>query len=99
MFPPTAAACFSSVVRHPRSPFWRQGRLTASGCVRPRLRRESSQNLWPVSDIISIASRSMELRPGDLTMTGTPENVGPIQRGDTVTGGTEGIGEIRLHVA
>ncbi len=41
----------------------------------------------------------MELRPGDLTMTGTPENVGPIQRGDTVTGGTEGIGEIRLHVA
>ncbi len=40
--------------------------------------------IWPVPDIISIASRSMELQPGDLIMTGTPEGVGPLQRGESI---------------
>jgi len=55
--------------------------------------------IWPVPDIISIASRSMELRPGDLIMTGTPEGVGPVQRGEVMTGGIDGLGEIRISVS
>jgi len=54
--------------------------------------------IWPVPDIISIASRSMELRPGDLIMTGTPEGVGPVKRGEVMTGGIDGLGEIRIAV-
>jgi fumarylpyruvate hydrolase len=54
--------------------------------------------IWSVPEIISIASRSMELRPGDLIMTGTPEGVGPVQRGQTMTGGIDGLGEIRIAV-
>ncbi len=54
--------------------------------------------IWPVPDIISIASRSMELRPGDLIMTGTPEGVGPVRRGEVMTGGIDGLGEIRIAV-
>ena len=54
--------------------------------------------IWPVPDIISIASRSMELRPGDLIMTGTPEGVGPVQRGQVMTGGIDGLGEIKITV-
>lgn len=54
--------------------------------------------LWTVPDIISIASRSMSLHPGDLIMTGTPENVGPVQRGQVMTGGIEGLGEIEVAV-
>ena len=54
--------------------------------------------IWPVDDIIAIASRSMELRPGDLIMTGTPEGVGPVQRGETMTGGIDGLGEIKISV-
>ncbi len=54
--------------------------------------------IWPVPDIISIASRSMELQPGDLIMTGTPEGVGPLQRGDEVTGGIDGLGGITLRI-
>ena len=54
--------------------------------------------IWPVPDIISIASRSMELRPGDLIMTGTPEGVGPVQRGEVMTGGIDGLGEIKITV-
>jgi len=54
--------------------------------------------IWPVADIISIASRSMELRPGDLIMTGTPEGVGPVRRGEVMTGGIDGLGEIKIAV-
>jgi len=54
--------------------------------------------IWSVPDIISIASRSMALQPGDLIMTGTPEGVGPLQRGDEVTGGIDGLGGITLHI-
>ncbi len=58
-----------------------------------------SKLIWPVPDIISICSRSMALRPGDIIMTGTPEGVGPVQRGEVMTGGIDGMGEIRIPVA
>ena len=54
--------------------------------------------IWPVPDIIATASRSMELRPGDLIMIGTPEGVGPVERGQVMTGGIDGLGEIRIAV-
>jgi fumarylpyruvate hydrolase len=57
-----------------------------------------SKLIWPVSDIISICSRSMTLKPGDVIMTGTPEGVGPVQRGEVMTGGIEGLGEISIAV-
>ena len=54
--------------------------------------------IWPVPDIISICSQSIALKPGDIIMTGTPEGVGPVQRGQVMTGGIEGLGEIRIGV-
>ena len=55
--------------------------------------------IWPVADIIAIASRSMQLKPGDLIMTGTPENVGPLVPGDIVTGGIDGLPDIKIAIA
>ncbi|MBR0835669.1 fumarylacetoacetate hydrolase family protein [Bradyrhizobium manausense] len=57
-----------------------------------------SKLIWPVPDIISICSQSMALKPGDIIMTGTPEGVGPVQRGQVMTGGIERLGEIRIPV-
>ncbi|MDA9441654.1 fumarylacetoacetate hydrolase [Bradyrhizobium sp. CCBAU 51745] len=57
-----------------------------------------SKLIWPVPDIIAICSQSMALKPGDLIMTGTPEGVGPVRRGQVMTGGIEGLGEIRIPV-
>jgi fumarylpyruvate hydrolase len=54
--------------------------------------------IWPVPDIISILSRSMVLKPGDLIMTGTPAGVGPIVVGDKVTGGINGLGTIETII-
>jgi fumarylpyruvate hydrolase len=54
--------------------------------------------IWPVPEIVSILSRSMVLKPGDLIMTGTPAGVGPIVAGDKVTGGVAGLGEISIDI-
>lgn len=54
--------------------------------------------IWPVADIIAICSRSIALKPGDIIMTGTPEGVGPVKAGETMTGGIDGLGEIKIAV-
>ena len=54
--------------------------------------------IWGVPEIVSFISRSMTLAPGDLIMTGTPEGVGPVARGDVMTGGIDGLGEIKIPV-
>ena len=68
--------------------------------VNGKVRQDSNiaEMIWPVAAIIAAASRFVELRPGDLIMTGTPEGVGPLMPGDAVTGGIEGLPEIRIAV-
>lgn len=47
-----------------------------------RQRARTSQMIYPVAEIISFASQSLTLRPGDVILTGTPSGVGPIRVGD-----------------
>ena len=54
--------------------------------------------IWPVADVIAIASRSVSLKAGDLIFTGTPAGVGPVVPGDVVTGGVAGVGEISIRI-
>ena len=49
--------------------------------------------------MIAIASRSMELKPGDLIFTGTPAGVGALARGDRVEGAIQGVGGISFEIA
>jgi fumarylpyruvate hydrolase len=55
--------------------------------------------VWTVAETIAHLSRTVELQPGDLIFTGTPEGVGPVGRGQTLTGGVAGVGDIRLSIA
>lgn len=71
--------------------------LAVNGAVKQDA--DLAELIWPVPDIISILSRSMTIRPGDLIMTGTPAGVGAIVPGDKVTGGIEGLGEIAIAIA
>lgn len=57
------------------------------------------QLVWPVPDIVAYLSQLYELHPGDLIYTGTPEGVGPVQRGDEMRGGVEGLDELTIRVA
>ena len=54
--------------------------------------------IWNLPETITHLLQSCELKPGDLILTGTPAGVGPIERGDVITGGVEGVGEIEIHV-
>ena len=54
--------------------------------------------IWSVPEIIANLSTYFELQPGDLIFTGTPEGVGPVVRGETMTGGIDGLGELKVQV-
>ena len=43
---------------------------------------QTSQMIYPVAEVVSFASQSLTLLPGDLIMSGTPSGVGPIKEGD-----------------
>lgn len=58
-----------------------------------------SDMIWPVADVIALASQAMRLMAGDLIYTGTPAGVGALKPGDHVEGGVEGIGEITIEIA
>ena len=62
-----------------------------------KLRQHSSNTSLMIHDIGAIiewVSAVMTLLPGDLILTGTPEGVGPIEDGDTVSITIEGIGTL-----
>ena len=44
----------------------------------------TSRMIYSVAEIISFASQSLTLLPGDLILTGTPSGVGPIRAGDEI---------------
>ena len=54
--------------------------------------------IWSVPEIISILSHSIELRPGDLIMTGTPAGVGPLVPGDVCVVTIAGLGDLTTTI-
>jgi 2-keto-4-pentenoate hydratase/2-oxohepta-3-ene-1,7-dioic acid hydratase in catechol pathway len=56
--------------------------LWQNGEVKQKAR--TSQMIYSVAEILSFASQSLTLLPGDLILTGTPSGVGPIRSGDEI---------------
>jgi fumarylpyruvate hydrolase len=54
--------------------------------------------IWSIPEVISAISRAVALAPGDLIYSGTPAGVGPMQPGDDVSGGVEGLAEFAFTV-
>jgi fumarylpyruvate hydrolase len=54
--------------------------------------------IWRVPEIVAELSTLFELRPGDLIFTGTPAGVGPLQRGDHVVAGIDGLETLRTTI-
>lgn len=57
-----------------------------------------SQMIWSPEEIVSHLSRFYNLAPGDLIYTGTPAGVGPVVPGDTLRGGIDAVGDIRVMI-
>jgi fumarylpyruvate hydrolase len=64
-----------------------------------RQRSDVAKLIWSVPEIVANLSTYFELRPGDLIFTGTPEGVAGVQRGQTMLGGIDGLGELSVKVA
>lgn len=55
--------------------------------------------IWKIDEIISHLSCFYHLRPGDLILTGTPAGVGPVQAGDQISGGIDGLDPVQLTLS
>jgi fumarylpyruvate hydrolase len=66
---------------------------------KPRQTSNTSDMTWGVSEIVSKLSEQFELKTGDIIMTGTPEGVGTIERGDVVTANIEGLPALSFEIA
>jgi fumarylpyruvate hydrolase len=80
-------------VGHPAS-----GRIWLA--VNGDIRQDADINalIWNVAESVAELSTLFELAPGDLLYTGTPAGVGPLEPGDRITGGIEGIDEIEVSI-
>ncbi|PRX96385.1 fumarylacetoacetate hydrolase family protein [Paraburkholderia sp. BL25I1N1] len=57
-----------------------------------------SHLIWSVAETVSDLSKFFRLEPGDVIYTGTPEGVGPVKVGDSMTVGVEKLGELHVRV-
>ena len=91
---PSTALQPASVIGHPGS-----GKIWLKVNGEQRQVGDLADLIWSVSEVISYASTSVALKAGDLIFTGTPAGVGALQRGDVVTAGIDGIGELSFTLS
>lgn len=73
---------------------------TISVAVNGETRQSSDLSLliWNVAEVIADLSTYVELAPGDLIFTGTPEGVGPVQPGDALVGRIDGLADLEVTI-
>ncbi len=57
-----------------------------------------SQMIWNVAEQIARLSEAFELAPGDIIYSGTPENVGPVVKGDRIDCHIDGLPDLSIRV-
>lgn len=57
-----------------------------------------NQMIWNVAEQISRLSGAFELVPGDIVYSGTPENVGPVVRGDVIDCHIDGLANLSVRI-
>jgi fumarylpyruvate hydrolase len=70
--------------------------LTVNGAVRQEA--TTADMIWSLAEQIAVLSRFFTLAPGDLIMTGTPEGVAAVVRGDVMEGRIGNLQPVRVKV-
>lgn len=70
--------------------------LTVNGQTRQS--SDIAKLIWSVAESIAVLSGYDALEPGDLLMTGTPEGVNAVTRGDAMRGAIDGLGAIDVRI-
>jgi fumarylpyruvate hydrolase len=71
-------------------------RLSVNGAVKQK--DDLSAMIWSVAEQISKLSESNELMAGDMIFSGTPAGVGPVVKGDVLTGHIDGLPELKIKI-
>jgi fumarylpyruvate hydrolase len=87
----------------PIHPATRTGHFTKGAislAVNGAVRQESNLDkmIWSVAEQISKLSEAFELKAGDIIYSGTPENVGPVVKGDVLLCKLEGLPDISIRI-
>jgi fumarylpyruvate hydrolase len=90
---PLSALRRAAEVGHPQ-----RGRIWLEVNGERRQEADLAEMIWSVPEIIVELSTLFELVPGDLIFTGTPAGVGPVQRGDSLVGGFDGLETLRTTI-
>ena len=87
----------------PIHPVAKVGHYT-DGAIWLKVNGQTKQNatlkhmIWSVAEQISRLSQAFELMPGDIIYSGTPENVGPVVRGDLVEIHIDGLPNLSVRI-
>lgn len=57
-----------------------------------------NQMIWSVAEQIANLSQAFELFPGDIIYSGTPENVGPVVKGDVIEMHIDGLPNLSVKI-
>jgi fumarylpyruvate hydrolase len=71
--------------------------LAVNGAVRQS--SDLSKMIWSVAEQITKLSEAFELKAGDIIYSGTPENVGPVVKGDVLLCKLEGLPDMSIRIA
>jgi fumarylpyruvate hydrolase len=53
--------------------------------------------IWSVPETISFLSKLVELKPGDLIYSGTPDGIGAVTAGDYLCGTITGLSDLEIN--
>jgi fumarylpyruvate hydrolase len=90
---PIAALRPASLGQIERGRIW----LKVNGEIRQQ--SDVAEMIWKVPEIIAELSTLFELKAGDLIYTGTPAGVGPLEPGDQIECGVEGLETLNNTIA
>jgi fumarylpyruvate hydrolase len=63
-----------------------------------RQKADLADMIWNVPEQIAHLSQYYTLEPGDIIFSGTPAGVGPVQPGDELHAGIDGVGELKVTI-
>jgi choline monooxygenase len=83
---------------------YRNGQLPEQGAIWLKVNGQTKQSanlnqmIWSVAEQISKLSEAFERFPGDIIYSGTPENVGPVVRGDVIEMHIDGLPNLSVRI-
>ena len=90
---PCGALAPAAKIGHPaKGAIW----LRVNG--KERQKADLSDMIWNVPEQIAYLSQYYTLEPGDIIFSGTPAGVGPVQPGDELHAGIDGVGELKVRI-